>query len=778
MIISLKKIVFRAIFVACIFLLLPPFLPQQSQADESASITVPPQSSDYQFQFSSLDSGTQFPQDTTLTYQVIYGALSSGNLSSTIHIVINWSNDLSPDNSELLSYILGSATNGYNGSTPVVDLNNHTITWTINAFPAGTTDQILTFQMKSTSNYTGSSSAPFTLSAHMNNEYVTLPTQSITQYYVFNPSLVTPTPFPSVTPTPMAITPTAEPGATPTSTPTLVPTITPTPTPLLQSIRFTSISDTSTTVNIQTTRSVSILANYGTSPQNLSQQITSSSLSSVTNLSFSELVPQTTYYFQLILTQPDGQTSTSEIFSFTTASRAIPHNIDPASVVFVSSDIVLFAPTSATSSAQPMIIVPQKSPYAFHFQLTNASSILSVAVILRVQSIQSILSINSFDPTDVLTYLTQTTPGVFEGSLISPTTPGTYTLTVRITDTTGSISEQKLATIFVSAPLSVIDAVSGNGIEAAQLTFYYQDPRTKQYHLLPQQIFPLPNPQYSDRNGIVRIPLPEGNFKIHTEKLGYRSMNTYFVLNNENYSYPVIQLIPQHLTPLIVLQEVGRNIQDFFSQGKMVLLALANSYRFAQTNAILTLIILCLLSYILLSKTIRIPLASFLHYFLLFTNRKIVLPTAYHAQLVAQDTLLPVSKADIYLIGLNNRVYAHTITSENGMFSFNAGVHKSDILDIFAPGFFPHRQSAGEEKQVIYLARKQRQVVFPFLEQVTKRGISFLFEIVLTLSFIFEFAAGVMLGWGYVLPFMILSGINLILWIIHSAESWQRGFFP
>src|SRR6266567_6146139 len=99
-------------------------------ADQAASATIPPHSTNFQFSLST-PNGSAIQHDTQQLYKITYGAYKSAGLSTAETITADWSDALDPEGGQLFTYIDGSASNAYSGAQPVIDLINHTITWMI-----------------------------------------------------------------------------------------------------------------------------------------------------------------------------------------------------------------------------------------------------------------------------------------------------------------------------------------------------------------------------------------------------------------------------------------------------------------------------------------------------------------------------------------------------------------------------------------------------------------------------------------------------------------------
>jgi len=177
------------------------------------SATVPPVGSDFQFGVTAEDTQTTFPEYTTLTYKITYGAKPSAEITTQTTLVADWYAAIGQNNAVILDYVSGSATNAYGNTSPVIDPLNHTITWTIPNLPAGMINQTVTFKLRINDNDTETNPVDFSVKGKMNNPYVTLSDQTPTQIYQFDESLITPTP---------TLTPTAAPFPTATAAPSLL----------------------------------------------------------------------------------------------------------------------------------------------------------------------------------------------------------------------------------------------------------------------------------------------------------------------------------------------------------------------------------------------------------------------------------------------------------------------------------------------------------------------------------------------------------------------------
>ena len=206
---KLEPIIKHLLYLQLLLILIPFFSPVYAQSappvQRNLSVTaqINPGVQDFQFSFAT-DGKTQVPQDEELSYEITFGANSSAVQSSTNTIVAHYSGERAPDGSRVVDYVIGSATNGYGGVQPVVDLQTRTITWTIPDLPPGTTDQKLRFNLRTNSSYSGETRVSFITRVTMSNEFATMPEHSVVQSYQFDPARITPAPTrPAATSAPM-----------------------------------------------------------------------------------------------------------------------------------------------------------------------------------------------------------------------------------------------------------------------------------------------------------------------------------------------------------------------------------------------------------------------------------------------------------------------------------------------------------------------------------------------------------------------------------------------
>ncbi|MBM3209124.1 carboxypeptidase regulatory-like domain-containing protein [Candidatus Shapirobacteria bacterium] len=159
-------------------------LPTQA-ATLQVGATVPPRASDFQFEFASPDQPATIGPNTLLEYTLTYG--SNLAFATSLNLEAEWGlgalvgQNLSAF--EIVSFVPGSATAGYQGSLPIIDQAKRRITWKIDSFPKKTTNQTVSFKLKTPSRYLGDQKIGFSVQARLYTSQVSLPFKIIKQIY-------------------------------------------------------------------------------------------------------------------------------------------------------------------------------------------------------------------------------------------------------------------------------------------------------------------------------------------------------------------------------------------------------------------------------------------------------------------------------------------------------------------------------------------------------------------------------------------------------------------
>jgi hypothetical protein len=772
--------------------------------EQSLSITVDPHPFDFQSSIASSATDT-VKQFTEITYTITYGSYLYYNTPITVQA--DWSLGTleggSIADTDVVDYVIGSASNAYNSTPPVVDLVNKKITWTINSFPQRTTDQTVTFKLKTNDNYTGTKKVTFDVYSRTIN-YSLIVSNQVEDSYLFDPTSVTPTPTFTPTPTPTtAPTPTPTAGPAPTSSvtsaPTPISTLTPTPTMTISPLTFESVnigalSSGQAIINLLLNEKAKVKISYGTSINTLTSTVLQNEYLKNHQIKISSLTPDKTYYVVILATTASNKTAKSDIFSFKTPPVSIPPLPEAGTLVITSNDLILTSPSvqnkNNTSSQKdkngqsiiqkiiPLIVLPREKIYNLKFEIKDYLRVKKIKVIVRRMNV---LGINTFsEPEDAASQeieLTNLSLGVFEGKLKAPNTAGDYEIVAVVYDTDGNIAENKIAEMKVAKKLTVLNENNKKqAVEGARVLVKIYNLNTKKYQVLSSFAYSIENPSYTDSNGEDDIVLPIGKYKITTTAIGYASKETDFELGNAvGQDYPTIYLKPE-FSAISFVNYLKTSFADFMNITKYYLLAIGSSNRFFEFNAILTLFVMILMILFGLSFHTRIPLHQ-LHLYLinLFRQKfsKNFIKSILMGKVLDFENSLPESQVTVYLIdGITNNILAHTITNKLGEFSFKKPKVKNYKILIMKDGFddFLTEEFDTEklEKQNLFTFNIREKARNKSIRGFFKEGIELLFALIIPgliiASLIVELTLGYSFGWVKLAPFLVVSVANAFLW--------------
>lgn len=178
--------------------------------------TVPVSPHHFQLELSGPPTEQPYSQGRVLEYSLTYGSLLT-TTTDLIVLEVTWSRGtiVGQDGQQvdILQYIDGSATTAINGVTASYDPLGRKLVWQINPM-LPVKDQVVTWQLLTLANYTGSSPVAFSISAKLVGQGFTKPTPQLEYEYLYDPD--TPPTDPVITPAPTQ----PEPGVdTPPSAP-------------------------------------------------------------------------------------------------------------------------------------------------------------------------------------------------------------------------------------------------------------------------------------------------------------------------------------------------------------------------------------------------------------------------------------------------------------------------------------------------------------------------------------------------------------------------------
>lgn len=754
----------RILFVlALFFTLFQNTLPALAQnVTVSAQVSPPPP--DVLNEIISTTGNGPFAQGSEILYEIIYGQTTSSPQSITLQAQWSqghFSGGVNSPSVEILEYVIGSASDAYNSAPPIIDLTNRTITWNIATIPANTTDQKVSFKLKTTSNYTGNARAQFTVTSQSTIVTTTV-SDSITQSYQYN--------FDSEAYL-KALTP------PPTGTPT--PTPTPPPNLSFEYIIIPEIRSDMAKVEIKTNIHTKATIRYGNSPNNLNSTLFSNSPRIYHFFTLDELKPDTEYYFQVEISDSyrSRASITSDIYTFKTAIISDAPQLNLDSITFTSSNLILFDgfTTDKDNLKNRIVTIPTNTPFEFKFSLAEGESVKSVLTTIREGNLSQspVLGI-SLSPQTVphanFAQIVEIEKGVYIGRLLSTSSPGLTDVIVRVSDFDGNVVEYKIGTIKTINPMRIVSERGGRGLENARVELYLYNPTQKIYQAISPEVIPIPNPSFSNSEGLVDIVLPHGKYRAEISLVRYEDKTVDFTIApHDSTGYPTVEL---KASPFALFETIKYYFGILFDLGSFwnsITSVLSGSVRVYDLLNILALFLLIATSVLLLSQTIwNFYEHIFYPFFKRFRGRH-----SEFVQIIVSNITdhQKIRHAHVYLIDLQkDKIVARARTNIFGYATFHIAQPKKFRITALHKGYeaqqyYDFKNGEFTGTQTIWM--KEYKSSHHPLGRRLKHMAAFLYEIILAALVMLEILFSRKYGITAMLPFYILLGITILFYIIH-----------
>jgi hypothetical protein len=753
--------------------------------------TVPANPSDYPVSISSDLTGNA-SQNQTLNYQIDYGSLSAA-ITKPLTIKAEWSRGTLENfpipTLDILDYVIGSGTSAYNGVEPVIDLIDRTITWTIPDFPTNTLGQTVSFSLQTNDQYTGSSLVNFDVSVTVTAGNITVATDTINQYYQYNPPYLSPTPTPTSIPTPTSV---STPAPTSTSTPAItlapgIPTATsapaatstpvqgPTPTPKpfreklkIEKVEIINLSSNEAGIRVATNIPLDkLILTYGLTPKKITQKIIFLKPDNFEIFLLTNLNPQNLYYFRLEA-QADTDRLFSDIFTFKTPAVSDLPEVVKSTLLANSDGKVLYDAARIDKEINDyLVIIPKAVEYSIQFQVDKHDLVKQATLILKSRQVLGISSAYGAEPASSLTDLIEIRPGWFMGRLLSPSEVSFYEMSVRLSGINGTIIENKLADMEIIEPMRILELESLAPIESAKVEISLYNSKEKRFLIIPPNTLLSENPVFSETDGEVALVLPRGKYRAKVTALGYSEKQTEFEISaGGDLKLPSIYLEKDKFNLLVVGRYYSGTFTDVWQYCKNNLKYLFSSGRFFNLVALINLILLVINTTIFYRNSLKTNIFG-------GKNRDDYI-----------DGKINVSGADIILIDAEaSRILAKTKSNWLGRFRFKLKPAKRYKLSASKSGYetSPFFEYVGDEGILagdikINLKRSEdKQKLKYILNEWFYWEISDLSTGVLNISVLLvEILFINKFGWSATAIWILIGILNLILWLVYTYRNGNK----
>lgn len=761
--------------ILSLLLLLTLFAPftafsQESQNNLQVTATVPAQPDDFTTTTALINPApaSSYPQNTILTYQITYGS----NLSNPVNMTLeaNWSLGTIAGSGtpsvEIVDYVVSSASNAYGGATPVIDPVNRKITWTITSFPAVTTNQTVTFQLETNSNYTGGSTVGFNISSLIHGPGVDSSSSTITNTYLYTSS-PTPTPTPTSAPGP-----TSTPGA-PTLTPT--PTSTPTTSPFsFNTITISEKTSESTTIAITTNQSARGTIFYGKSPSALFESVSSTGFNTLNLIELTNLEPHTKYYFRAQAINNSGTTINSEIYTFTTAIESILPTINFETLIAVSRDKVILDATLAKSLGSSTIIVPLDSTIEIRFAVNKDAQLKRIVLNVRPKNVLGLNTFSDVEAAENGSSLIEIQKGIYYGRLKTGKI-GLFELFANIEDENGNIVNQKVSDIRVLELMKIVNKNTKLPVGGARISLFFFNLQNNQFELISPITLAVQNPSYSTRNGTVPVVLPPGKYKVKVEALGFKTQTVEFEIGvGEKEKYPLIALEKGPLTLSGIVGFLINTTIDMFNGGREAFYSISLSSRLALLLHSLTIVLfflLLILSVALHFSVLPFLLPNYIYYHMIQSLKKQSKSQILRGVIINKHDGYGIKSVFVYIHTGKNKIIAHTTTNSFGEFYIKVPKASSYQISTMHSAFKPSalyivKSEEIENSHKIYIEEKRSSILSNFFYHAVWYGgyfLSDITELLLVSTLILEILFMINFGILTTLPFATVAIFNLVL---------------
>lgn len=726
-------------------------VPVKTSSQVTVTGTVPPSSDQFSVSLSS-DTATKVQQNKTIEFSITYSTDYPTNTPMTLQA--SWEKGKvgtsTTPSVDVATYLSGSAGQAYGSTTAVIDPNNRTITWQIPSISSSVGEQTVSFSLVTTSNYQGASQVSFDVTAAVTDPVTSLPA-TLTQTYQYqgqssgSSSSSSSGSSSTATPTPTAASTTSETQVVNTS-------------PAVEYVTIPILSNTEVMINAQLTQASAINILYGTSPDSLNQKIVSPSQESSHSVTIKNLQQKTIYYFKVQTVTGDQITSTSDLYTFTTANLA-PIDLDKTLFNMSFNGIPLLSDTAAEAGIN--LVVPENQSYELSVKFPSEAVFKSVRASVAYDLASTVGAAYQVPLVNVgqNTYLVTFTA-------LAPY--GKYNLYLDTEDFVGNKQSLYVGTLIVAKPLTVLDASTNQPIEYASISI---DRYNQQLQLFEEMDLinygPIDRWQ-SDSKGIFSLALPKGRYNITVSAPGYLDTTVELVIDDQTTEYPQVKLEQINNIALMNFKYYSHSIVRWLDQLNPALAALLSSHRAFGLAAVLTTLVFIVGVIVTTAQKLHLSLHHLPQY-VLHTNK-----ITAKGKIVDAKTHQAIHGANIDFIDDSKTVLDSTVSNNKGTFYLRLSNQPTSVLvteEGYMPKSFTIPDSYKNQSMLIKLSNGNTlQQTSQLFSKVLKLIFFSLIETALVAMVVILFLYYEHFSVTVVTALLIVAVANVIIWSLYFSS--------
>lgn len=732
---------------------------------------VSPPLTDFSATINTTDETTEIPQDTVIDYVITYGSTYSN--STPVTLVADWS-DGTLDGGvnptiELLEYVAGSASNAYNSTPPVIDLNAQTITWTISSLPANTTNQTVTFSLRTTDTYAGSLSVSGQVGAQITQPVTTVKSTHDLSY-LYDAPIVTDDDTP-----------------TSTTTTTTTTTSTPTPTPLVSellsflSYKLLTVDDSSALVEVSLSKPAQVYLVYGTQLNSQTQKIQAVSVSKTHRILLENLLPNTQYFVTIVAYDTNGEIKSEQLQITTTISI---EEIGTPKISFLNKGAHIFTSTNPDENS---ILVPNNDSFEIILELENDKNIKSAIIYLEKIDIETNENKSLLGKMIYATQLSRTQQGLWSGKIDTALDTGMYRIIVVVETIHGSKHSFPIGTIHISTPITITDNRTNLPIERARIFIKKFNEKTRLFELLTAPEYLPFNPMLTNTAGQIMVILPLGYYELEILALGYNS-NTYKFDTQNKDGFPKIVLQKESFPYTDRFIYHMQTLQLKLQRAQEIIRKEANSHASIRLATLLTLFITTPLTLFGLAAQSHFSFRTFIstlkHHKNIVNNRNEFGNYLFHGSIIDGTTHKRISSSLITLLGKDNTIQSTIHTTKNGTFTIqHSKQNQAQKVLITATGYVPTTvelltDPLSNQEMVIALNSSQNRLkLIQIVKKISMHVLVTTLEFNLIASVLLSTISSVVYQNTYALFFLGVSVLNGGIYALTRLSEYTRQLY-